>query len=220
MRVLSFAQTKWLQKVALLALLVAALPSQAATTLQPVDTAAKDPSFLKFRTQLMNTLAKKDAKGLIAVLDKHIKVSFGGEAGVEDFKKAWGLNKPATSPVWSELGQALKMGGSFDQHKSFIAPYVASAWPENLDPFEYSAVIAKNVNIRAKPDMKGAVIKTVSYEVLPIEYSQNMQWTTIKLSNGKKGYIATQYMRSPIDYRAYFDKVNGAWKLTAFVAGD
>jgi hypothetical protein len=74
--------------------------------------------------------------------------------------------------------------------------------------------------MRAKPDMKAAVIKTVSYEVLPIEYSQNMQWTTIKLGNGKKGYIATQYMRSPIDYRAYFDKVNGTWKLTAFVAGD
>lgn len=210
----------WLQRVFLVISLLAALPLQAATTLKPVDTASKDPSFLAFRSQLLKTVERKDAQALLAVVNKNIHASFGMENGIEDFKKMWGLNKPATSQLWVELGKVLKMGGSFSNKTTFVAPYVFSEWPENQDAFENWAVIAKDVNIRAKPSTSAAVLKKVSYEILPIEFSENEQWVTVKLAQGKKGYIASQYIRSSVDYRAFFEKINGRWQMTVFIAGD
>ncbi|WP_298609446.1 hypothetical protein [uncultured Thiothrix sp.] len=63
-------------------------------------------------------------------------------------------------------------------------------------------------------------MKKLSYEILPIEFSENEQWVTVKLDNGKKGYVASQYIRSSFDYRAFFEKSNGRWQMTVFIAGD
>lgn len=220
MRFLKSANLAWLQSSLLVLVLFLSLPIQAATLLKPVDTAAKDPSFLAFRTQLLKTIERKDAKALLAVVNKDIKASFGMENGIEDFKKMWGLNKPATSQLWSELSKVLKMGGSFSNKTTFIAPYVFSEWPDDKDAFENWVVIAKDVNIRAKPSISAAVLKKVSYEILPIEFSENEKWVTVKLGNGKKGYIASQYIRSSVDYRAFFEKIKGRWQMTVFIAGD
>lgn len=220
MHFFKFTQLAWLQSSLLLLVLVLSLPTQAATVLKPVDNAANDPSFLAFRSQLLKTIERKDAKALLTVVNKNIHASFGMENGIEDFKKMWGLNKPATSQLWDELSKVLKMGGSFSNKTTFVAPYVFSEWPESKDAFENWAVIAKDVNIRAKPSMSAAVLKKVSYEILPIEFSDNEQWVTVKLDQGKKGYIASQYIRSSVDYRAFFEKINGRWQMTVFIAGD
>lgn len=220
MRLFKSTRLTWLQASLLLLALMLSLPSQAVSVLKPVDAAAKDPSFLAFRTQLLKIIERKDAKALLAVVNKDIKASFGMENGIEDFKTMWGLNKPATSQLWAELSKVVTMGGSFSNKTTFVAPYVFSEWPENQDAFENWAVIANNVNIRAKPSTRAAVLKKVSYEILPIEFSENKQWVTVKLDQGKKGYIASQYIRSSVDYRAFFEKIKGSWQMTVFIAGD
>jgi hypothetical protein len=35
-----------------------------------------------------------------------------------------------------------------------------------------------------------------------------------------QGFVALQYIRSPVDYRAYFQKSGGRWRMTLFIAGD
>jgi len=35
-----------------------------------------------------------------------------------------------------------------------------------------------------------------------------------------EGYVRVSETRSPLDYRAVFELVDGKWKLSAFVAGD
>ena len=45
-------------------------------------------------------------------------------------------------------------------------------------------------------------------------------WYKIETLGGKKGFVSAEFVRSPIDYRACFEKKNGKWKMTAFVAGD
>jgi hypothetical protein len=42
----------------------------------------------------------------------------------------------------------------------------------------------------------------------------------IETLGGKKGYVKGEFVRSPIDYRAGFDKVDGKWKLRLFLARD
>ena len=70
-------------------------------------------------------------------------------------------------------------------------------------------------------------IKTLSFDIVkvvvdtPNENSAvKRQWLTIELGDGQKGFIAKEYIRSPIDYRAIFEKKNGKWLMTAFIAGD
>lgn len=198
----------------------ASLPTQAATILKPVDQAAQQASFLEFRNQLLQTLERKDLKGLLAVVNKDIKASFGTENGIEGFKELWKLDQPATSSIWRELSTVLKMGGAFSNKTTFVAPYVFSQWPDSIDAFEYAAVLGANVRIRAKPSLNASILKTVSYEILPVEFSENQQWVTVKLNGGKKGYIASQYIRSSVDYRAFFEKIKGRWQMTVFIAGD
>lgn len=58
---------------------------------------------------------------------------------------------------------------------------------------------------------------------LPIRSTDNAvspDWQKIQTHDQKTGYVATQYLRSPIDYRAGFDKGPDGWKMTFFVAGD
>jgi hypothetical protein len=42
----------------------------------------------------------------------------------------------------------------------------------------------------------------------------------VRLPSGVRGFVASQFVRRPIDYRAIFHKTNGQWRLSAFVAGD
>lgn len=42
----------------------------------------------------------------------------------------------------------------------------------------------------------------------------------VTTDKGVIGYVSGKYVRSPIDYRAFFQQVDGKWQLTAFVAGD
>lgn len=42
----------------------------------------------------------------------------------------------------------------------------------------------------------------------------------VKLRDGRKGYIASRYVRSPVDYRAFLTREGGRWRMTLFVAGD
>lgn len=219
MRLCKSGYWAWLTALLILAVSVS-LPTQAATLLKPVDEAAQQASFLSFRHQLLKTLERKDVKGLLAIVDKDIKASFGTENGISGFKELWKLDQPASSDIWRELTTVLKMGGSFSNTTTFVAPYVFSQWPETMDAFENAAVLGSNVRIRAKPDLNASILKTVSYEILPVEFGENQHWVTVKLSGGKKGYIASQYIRSSVDYRAFFEKIKGRWQMTVFVAGD
>ena len=42
----------------------------------------------------------------------------------------------------------------------------------------------------------------------------------VPLSKLRIGYIKSEFVRSPIDYRAMFEFSNGRWLMTFFAAGD
>ena len=45
-------------------------------------------------------------------------------------------------------------------------------------------------------------------------------WLKVETLGGKKGFVNAKFVRSPIDYRAIFEKKSRSWKMTAFVSGD
>jgi hypothetical protein len=126
----------------------------------------------------------------------------------------------------------LTNGGKFikeGKNKLFCAPYIFTDFPEDLDAFEYQVIFGENVNLRFRPDAAAEVTAQLSYNVVKVDYENSIgdggepatySWLKIETLGGKKGFVSAKYVRSPIDYRACFEKKNGKWKMTTFVAGD
>lgn len=194
----------------------------------PVDKGKTDTSFNVFRENLIKAVKNRDKKSLLSSLDVNIKASFGGDHGIEDFKKYWKIDN-SDSKLWDELLSVLTGGGKFikeGKNKLFCAPYSFTNFPEDLDAFEYQIIFGKNVNLRDRPDSSANIVAKLSYNVVRVflvtssHIETDYSWLNVETLGGKKGFVRAKYVRSPIDYRACFEKKRGKWKMTTFVAGD
>ncbi|HEY6806269.1 MAG TPA: SH3 domain-containing protein [Pyrinomonadaceae bacterium] len=195
--------------------------------LYPVDEAAKDPTFFVFRVRLLKAIQEKDTQFIYSILDDKIQNDFGGGVGIASFKTTWHAERP-NSTLWSELLKVISLGGHFDEKDhSFSAPYLFGGFPEDVDEFEHGAIIEDGVRVRKEPSTRGEVLATLSFDIIEVptwdpqkSTNDKREWLLVKLADGQKGYVAAEYVRSPIDYRAIFEKKNGKWMMTAFIAGD
>ncbi len=195
--------------------------SAAPPTLLPVDEGPSNPAFFSFRAQLLRAVVGRDVGGLLAIVDPHVKNSFGGNDGIDEFKTMWDIGSPG-SRLWQELGDVLALGGTFPDPHTFVAPYVFSRWPDSLDPFEHVAAIGSGVRIRSQPAAGGETVGSVSFAILrlaPGAETGHDGWTAVWL-DGRRGYIASRFIRSPVTFRAFFSDASGQWRLVMLVEGD
>lgn len=196
--------------------------SRGASRLEPIDERGRNPAFLAFRAELQRTIAVHDVPGLLRVVDPHIKNSFGGDDRVEAFARRWRL-KEGDSEVWRALGSLLALGGTFDGPDTFVAPYVFSRWPAEIDAFEYTALVGSNVRVRSAPTRRSRILDTLSFALLRRggdPTASPRSWIPVVLADGRRGFVASHLARSSIDYRAYFTREAGRWRMTALVSGD
>lgn len=207
----------------LLGLLTAggSLQAQEARVL-PVDEAAKDAGFFAFRASLQRAIAERDTAALLAVVDPDIKLSFGGDYGIERFRETW-LTEPELS-IWAELGTVLALGGRFYDDSTFAAPYTFTDSPDDVDPYEALIALGDSVPLYAAPDHGAEVVGTLSFDV--VRHAWDLPglvpegWVAVRLRDGTVAYATTRTVRSPIYYRAIFDRPAGHWRMSTFIAGD
>lgn len=207
-----------------LLLLMAAPAAAQVGTLLPVDEAVQDPSFIVFRARMLEAVAARDTAHVLAQLDPNAKFSFGGDDGVEGFRRLW-LDGDAGEDLWATLARALALGSTYDSTEAGVAataPYVFGAWPDSLDAFEHVAVVGEDVRVRAAPSTEADVLAAVSYALLPAVYDTGTPegWQKVALADGRAGYVAEAFIRSPIGYRIGLTKQDGRWRVTYFLAGD
>lgn len=198
-----------------------------ADKLYPLDQGSTDSSFKVFREQLRSAIKRRDSKFVLNSLASDVLVSYGGCEGVECFTQFWKLNQ-TNSQLWSILSNILALGGSFETYKSekyFCAPYVFSKFPDSVNGeelegvHEYAAIIGQNVNARSRPNLNAPVVTSLSYDIVKLDQNQSSgNW--FKILTPTLGYVSSQFIRNPFDYRACFKKVNGKWLMNALVAGD
>jgi len=190
------------------------------------DDGPQDASFVKFRNELKATIARKDAAALFAVLASDIKIDFGGFGGGPEFQKMW---KPydKNSPVWAALSLVVEQGGNFDSPVRFSAPYVYSAFPSDIDGLDHLVVTNEAAVLRAQPKPDAPIIRKLDRDILTWISGAKAQheagpddWTQVKDAKGNDGFVLARDVRSPIDYRAFFEKRKGKWQMTMFLAGD
>jgi hypothetical protein len=137
---------------------------------------------------------------------------------------------------WRALRDALDLGAvrrEFSGEENFIAPYL-SGTEADVEPNEF-VITASNVNVRVAPDRAAQVIERLSYDVVSFSPDDRSNldlftesdaptgpaaWVHIVTPSGTVGYVYGRYVRSPIDVRFRFSRVNGAWKIVSIPAGD
>jgi hypothetical protein len=213
--------------VAFLALTLTTAGAPPPQRLLPVDEGPRDRSFAQFRQKLLAAARKRDRRTIWSIVDPQIKWSFGAENGKPGFKQHWTDAGPGT--LEAELILVLSLGGEFSENGEFWAPYVYSHWPERYDAFEYAAITGRNVIVRQGPGPDAPVVATLSYTIVKRapqppspapSPTRPADWVKIVTPDGRQGFVASRYLRSPVDYRAAFKKSHGQWQMTLFVAGD
>lgn len=186
----------------------------------PIDQAGFHAEFNVFRAELRRIVEARDTVALFGAIAPDIKLSFGGDTGLQGLRDRWRINDPATQ-FWTVLGDILLHGGHFTGDDSFTAPWTFSGLPDSLDAFSHLIVRAEDVEVRERPDMDSPVLGLLSYDIVRAgPYQQGSGWRGIALANGGVGYVQASKIRSPLDYRAIFALRNGRWWLVALVAGD
>ena len=194
--------------------------------LEPVDEAARDLSWAKFKNMLLDAAMKRDRKFVLSILDRDVRVGVDGVRGVAEFSKQWHLDE-VDSPLWRDLPTTLFLGAAYlkreGRPRELCAPYLLAQWPRNMDPHAYGAIISKDALVKAAPSSESATLVTLSYDIVPVadwevadttpDFPQ--RWTKIKLKSGE-GYVPEEQIRSPIEQVACFIRTENGWRMTAF----
>jgi hypothetical protein len=186
--------------------------------LSPVDQAVEDESLIKFREELIANIKERNIDFLNKYFDEKGTWDFGGTTK-EQLLESWDEEN------WLELQKAVLLGGAFyDEEKTqFFSPYTFKLFPEEFDAFEFEAAIKDQVEVYIHKDVDSKLIGMLNYTIVKRRYEDDNydpNWKKIEMSDGRVGYVIGDNIRSPIDYRVGFEKVNNDWKITFFLAGD
>lgn len=213
------------------------ISAQTPSKFPPPNDLSEDKSLVIFVNQLKAAVQKKDKAFLLGALDEKVMNGFGGDGGIEEFKRYWHWPQDTLS-VWHTLEHILNIGGAFtdDSRKDpksryqFVFPYVNNIDLENPDDYFFVGVITgQNVNLRDKPDLKAKVITQLTYDVVRYKektFGKNAkgdpEWYQIEtLDHKKEGWVFWKYVYNPVDYRLFLCKdKKGNWKISTFLAGD
>lgn len=197
--------------------------------LMPVDEAANDPSWISFRNRLLEALQKLDRKYLLTVIDRNVRNPLDSPRGIAAFRKQWDFEAD-DSPLWRELPGALFLGSAWLKPekgpRQLCAPYLAAKWPDDVDPFDYGAVTAREALAKAEPSSDSNTVGTLSYDIVRVTDWEvadrapdvKQKWVKIRV-NDKEAFVPEEQIRSPIEHRACFIKTESGWRMVAFVVG-
>ena len=196
----------------------------------PVDEAASDTNWVRFKNQLGEAIERQDRKFILSILDPKIHNGPGIESGVAAFRKEWDFDADPKL-FWTELRRLVFLGTVYlkeDKGPQLVcAPYVTFKWPDDLDGILYGAIISRNVLVKAKPDSNSDTVATRSYgivgvrdwEVADIFPKSPQKWVRI-VFNGGEGYIPEEQIRAPFEHRACFQRVKDGWRMMSLVGGE
>ena len=185
----------------------------------PHDTCHSVKGADEFRRQLADAVMRRDADALLALAAEDIRLDFGGGGGRAELKKRladkhWKL--------WDELDQLLTLGCAANQQGGITIPWYFEQHIDKVDASSGMLVTGENVPLLSAPDPKSPVVATISWDVVSLgTLTPDDPYQSVTTADGKKkGYIATDKLRSLLDYRLMATPRNGKWSIVTLVSGD
>lgn len=185
----------------------------------PRDECTGLPGADAFRQQLAQAVKARDAEALITLAAPDVKLDFGGGAGSAQLQARLGEDNPT---LWDELDVLLTLGCAAEGQAGITLPWYFAQKIDAVDPMAGMIVMGENVPLRVAPDANGETVKEISWDV--VELIDGLQpeapFQHVATTKGQRGYIATDKLRSLIDYRLLASSRDGKWSITSLVAGD
>jgi hypothetical protein len=189
--------------------------------LLPVDEGNANETFRVFRDELHQAAARGDLKAVLAVTSPDVMGNFGPDPkGYAALRREWSIERSPT-PFLEELQRVLSLGGTWSSSTEFVAPYVATLFPDDeFAPEDHLVVTFGGARLRQHPRSDARTVAILSFEIVRFERIRDERWYQATTLNGLKGFLLKEEARSPYAHRAHFVQLEGKWMMTAFIAGD
>jgi hypothetical protein len=184
----------------------------------PRDTCAEVEGSGSFRERLAVAVEARDADALVALAAEDIKLDFGGGEGKAELRKRL---EDDSRNLWDELDALIALGCSANEQGGITIPWYFDQDMGAIDPFMGMLVMGEDVPVYAGADPNSARRATISWDVVEIaSLDPESPRQRVELPDDSVGFIATDKLRSLIDYRLIASSRNGRWRITSLVAGD
>ena len=205
--------------------------SEAFESWKMVDGAGQHADFVKFRSELLGVVERRDAAALKSYLSPQIQYSFGlDKPGPAGFYARWRPGQ-ADCELWKELGQVLRNGGSFDNRGMFTAPAWYASWPAGRDEMEWGVVSDAAVKVYSEARADSRTLPEIGpcwVHISQNPASQNQEaFTCIDLPKSmqdpykvESAFVARDQVHRLLGYRAVFARRQGRWQMLSFLSGD
>ena len=184
----------------------------------PQDTCAELEGADEFRTRLAAAIKARNIEGVVALAAEDVKLDFGGGGGSAELRKRLADDSLG---LWDELDALMALGCSANEHGGITIPWFFDQDMGETDPYFAMIVTGEDVPLLERPDPASKVVSTISWDLVEIaSLNPESAYQRVELGEGKIGFIATDKLRSVIDYRLTASSRNGRWRIISFVAGD
>ena len=192
-------------------------PALAKGRYAPRDECDKLEGAAEFRQRLTETVQLRDADALAGLAAEDIKLDFGGGAGIAELRTRLS-NEPYN--LWQELEALLPLGCAVNEQGGMTIPWIFAQDLGAADPYSSMLVLGEDVPVLAAPRSSGERIGTISWDLVTVASLQDGAFQQVTLPGNRAGYIATDKLRSVIDYRLLASQRNGRWSMISLIAGD
>ena len=194
---------------------------KAPSAIRPIDECSANKSFAAFLRHFDAAVASRNAQALLRLVSPKVAVGFGGDDGIQPFKREWKLAAGTKSPIWAELKAMRSLGCARMTDGSMVMPRLASHLPEAESFPGPMAPVRAPVALRSGPSPSAPVRAQLQWDVLYAEPEENPgDWHKVRTAAGLEGFVRDADVRGAMDLRIYFGRVKGQWMITYLVAGD
>ncbi len=184
----------------------------------PQDECKTIPGAEDFRTRLAAAIKARDADALVALAARDVKLDFGGGSGTAELKKR--LAGP--DRLWEDLAELMTLGCGVNEQGGITIPWYAAKPIDDADPGTAMLVTGERVPLRKDAQGTASEAEEVSWDVVSLVggLEPDAKFQRVKTSDGTVGFVATDKLRSLLDYRMIASSRDGKWSFTSLVAGD
>ena len=193
-------------------------PAASEARFAPRDECAEVQGASVFQRQLAAAIEARDAEVLATLAAEDVKLDFGGGTGRAELQRR--LADESTG-LWRELDELMRLGCAANDQGGITIPWYFDQDLGVSDPFAAMLVTGEAVPVLAEPAPQADRVATVSWDVVEVAtFAPEAAYQRVELADETTGYVATDRLRSLVDYRLIASSRNGRWRITSFVAGD
>ena len=184
----------------------------------PRDDCAAQPGASEFRQRLIEAVQLRDADAFAALADPAIKLDFGGGSGIDELKQ----KLRSGDALWKSLEQLLTLGCAMSDQGNLVIPWLFAQDLGSIDVAVALLVTGEDVPVLSAPRASSEEIAAVSWDFVSAArgLDREQPFTQVTFPLNRHGYVATDKLRSVLDYRLLASRRTGQWRVEALVAGD